>query len=287
MGTTFLVVCGGVEQGTPTQPTNTCFKKWKFGQAWEPFPDMMEPVSGATAVWFGGKLFVIGGANGDDKKDNSHIVDKVQIYEPDLTAWSEGAVFPRKVNRACAVTIDDHIVVTGGTARKIRMNQQLRGSNKVHKNEGGKLSAWTKVPHMLEARVGHGCAVTTVGGARGIVVAGGNNNGDSVEFLDWDHKDKAGQGHWVALHTTARQRRFGPVMAHVGGKLSVIGGFTWPSSVGEVEQFDDENEEWEDSSAAVTGRFDHAVVTVPGSLFDSCTQQGFIMYIVTWKWIRN
>lgn len=35
-----------------------------------------------------------------------------------------------------------------------------------------------------------------------------------------------------------------PGVSFIGGKLSVIGGYSWPGGVDLIEQWDDDNEEW-------------------------------------------
>jgi len=129
-------------------------------------------------------------------------------------------------------------------------------------------TAWdepTTLPKMIEERVGHGCEVTHMGGHEGIVVAGGSNSGDSVEFLDWDTKKK-----WTKMNRLFRQRRFGLGLAHVGGKLTVVGGYNWPGAVAEVEQMDEDSEDWNISNIEMEGRMNHGIVTVPGEQFPQC-----------------
>ena len=76
---------------------------------------------------------------------------------------------------------------------------------------------WDPLPNMKVGRASHSCSVATIGGSLGIVVAGGSNDGDSVEFLDWDEKKK-----WTKLARLSRQRRVGPGMAFIRGKLSLV-----------------------------------------------------------------
>ena len=35
-----------------------------------------------------------------------------------------------------------------------------------------------------------------------------------------------------------------PGVSFIGGKLSIIGGYSWPGGVDLIEQWDDDNEEW-------------------------------------------
>ena len=42
-----------------------------------------------------------------------------------------------------------------------------------------------------------------------------------------------------------------PGISFVGGKLTIIGGYSWPGGVDLVEQWDDDNEEWVKSSLKI------------------------------------
>ena len=35
-----------------------------------------------------------------------------------------------------------------------------------------------------------------------------------------------------------------PGLGFIGGKLSLVGGYSWPGGVDLIEQWDDDNEEW-------------------------------------------
>ena len=92
---------------------------------------------------------------------------------------------------------------------------RLRGQQIVDVESGG---GWKRLANMGEKRAGHGCEVATVGTKVGIMVAGGSNSGDSVEFLDWMKRSDG----WVKMDRLGRQRRFGLGLAHVGGKLTAV-----------------------------------------------------------------
>ncbi len=74
----------------------------------------MYPVHGAATTFFRGKFWVFGGSTGDDSYDHT-ITDKVQAYKPTLRQWSVEEPLTSPRHKACAVTIDDVVVVTGGT----------------------------------------------------------------------------------------------------------------------------------------------------------------------------
>jgi N-acetylneuraminic acid mutarotase len=63
---------------------------------------------------FQGKFWVFGGSTGDDSYDHT-ITDKVQAYQPRDQQWSVETPLTSPRHKACAVTIDDSVVITGGT----------------------------------------------------------------------------------------------------------------------------------------------------------------------------
>ena len=85
------------------------------------------------------------------------------------------------------------------------------------KDESSPTGTWQELPAMRIARATHSCTVTTVDGALGIIVAGGSNDGDSVEFFDWEEKKK-----WQKMPRISTMRRIGPGMAFVRGKLTMV-----------------------------------------------------------------
>ena len=59
-------------------------------------------------------LFILGGSTGDDSYDHT-ITDKVQAYNPRLQQWSVEEPLSNPKHKACAVAIDNFLVITGGT----------------------------------------------------------------------------------------------------------------------------------------------------------------------------
>ena len=127
-------------------------------------------------------------------------------------------------------------------------------------------TTWTDLPSMSRAKVEHGCSVATIHGSRGVLVVGGATGDDLVEFLDWETKET-----WRMLGRLNRGRGMMPGVGFVGGKLSVIGGYSWPGGVDLIEVFDEDNEEWKKSETKLDlARYNHATVTVPGDMFPQC-----------------
>jgi len=229
------------------------------------------PVHGAATAFFRGKFWVFGGSTGDDSFDHT-ITDKVQAYNPRSQSWGVETVpmgGPR--HKACAVAIDDHVVVTGGTLLglgKVKPSWLAEiGSRTAEAFDG---QQWTRLPPMNRAKVEHGCTVATMSGARGIVVVGGASGSEVVEFFDWENRSLK-DAKWVVKGRLNRGRGMMPGVGFIGGQLSVIGGYSWPGGVKLVETWDDDQEEWVKSPHELKyPRFNHGTVTVPGDMFPQC-----------------
>jgi len=267
-----IMACGGLTN--TGDPADECWVFTEENQAWVPAASSGTASSGAVSSWYKGEYWMLGGtaAKLDDKPKvyKQNLVKQAMIYNPSTKAWtvSEDGALKEIVQDACMVNIADddnaeNLVITGGTERKIQFDKKLHGKKTAYVfNDNAK---WDPLPNMKVGRASHSCSVATIGGSLGIVVAGGSNDGDSVEFLDWDEKKK-----WTKLARLSRQRRVGPGMAFIRGKLSLIGGYTWPESVGNVELFDADEEVWTVDGESQGNRFNHVALTVPASLLPQC-----------------
>ncbi len=107
-----IIVCGGGERFW--RPNANC---WQLlagaSHEWQPIPQLY-PVHGAAVAFSRGKLWVLGGSTGDDSYDHT-ITDKVQAYQPREQQWSVEKPLTSPRHKACAVAVDDKIVITGGT----------------------------------------------------------------------------------------------------------------------------------------------------------------------------
>jgi len=269
----FILTCGGLVTYGPNwknRAASSCYKLSRGIRAqWTYDGNLKQAVAGAAMAWFQGEMWLVGGAKGDDSLDGTEISDKVQIYNSSATILERWRYhpknFPRQVNRACAVVIDDDVlIVTGGTNRKVQQDSKWRGSQTTFGIYSTRFS-WIKQANMREKRAGHGCEVAYVNGQKGVVVAGGSNTGDTAEFLDWENTRT-----WTMVKRLFKQRKFGLGLAYVGGNLTAVGGYYWPSVVQEVEQYDREREDWAVTSLQIEGRFNHGLVTVPGNMFPWC-----------------
>ena len=79
----FIMACGGLPL-LGSRPSRACWRLVGTHNAgswignWEVTPDMKEGVAGAAMAWFQNKMWVIGGAKGDDKKVGTKVSDKVR-----------------------------------------------------------------------------------------------------------------------------------------------------------------------------------------------------------------
>lgn len=133
---------------------------------------------------------------------------------------------------------------------------------------------------------------------KGIVVAGGVDAPNKVEFLDWEGDDHIGTSWHQAFELVWSKRKifsksmgasnvctfvtlfmiilaYMPGVGNIGGNLAVVGGYLWPDTTDYEVEFCKE----ECKKASEEGRFrnendklwyNSASVTVPGSMFPEC-----------------
>jgi len=260
-----LIVCGGGQRFW--RPNNNCWQLVKgFHSNWTEIPNIY-PVHGAATAFYRGKFWVMGGSTGDDSYDHT-ITDKVQAYSPTEQAWSVETSLTSPRHKACAVTIDDNIVITGGTMLGLgKVKPVWLAEIGTRTAEAWDGTSWRSIPSLSRAKVEHGCAVATISGARGVVVVGGATGDDVVEFLDWDIRNT-----WRTLGKLNRGRGMMPGIGFIGGQLSIVGGYSWPEGVDIVENWDEDREEWRISPWKLQqARYNHGTLTVPGDMFPQCS----------------
>ena len=146
-----IIVCGGGERFW--RPNANC---WQLlaGQTteWESIPQMY-PVHGAATAFFQSKFWVLGGSTGDDSYDHT-ITDKVQAYNPRTQHWTVEEPLSSARHKACAVAIDDSLVITGGTMLGLGKVKPVWlaeiGTRTAEKFDG---TTWTSLPSMNRAKV--------------------------------------------------------------------------------------------------------------------------------------
>eukprot|EP00090_Calanus_glacialis_P005309 TRINITY_DN14118_c0_g1_i3.p1 TRINITY_DN14118_c0_g1~~TRINITY_DN14118_c0_g1_i3.p1 ORF type:complete len:452 (-),score=116.15 TRINITY_DN14118_c0_g1_i3:68-1423(-) len=268
-----IMACGGLTSGG--SPSDECWTFTEGNKVWAQAPSSGTPLSSAVSSWYKGEFWMLGGtsAKEDDKPKlyKQKMVAEAMKFNPGTQTWSVliDQFLVEPVQGACMVNIEDPeagetLVLTGGTDKKIQYDKKIAGKKATYMYNDAKPS-WQFLPLLKIARASHSCSVATIGGSLGIVVAGGSNDGDSVEFLDWDEKKK-----WIKIPRMSRQRGIGPGMAFIRGKLSMIGGYTWPEAVNDVEMFDSDEEKWNVDSKSQEKRFNHVALTVPSALLPQC-----------------
>merc|ERR1712142_930050 len=220
-----------------------------------------------------GEFWLLGGTKSDaDEKIAKNINKKGLKYNPKTGTWSDDveAGFLKPFHSACVVNINDPVngetlFLSGGTSEMIEYEKDVQGRNSAFMLNEVKGNVWKEYPNMKHARAGHACSVTTIEGNMGVIVAGGTHNGDPTEFFDWEeHRG------WAGLQRMGRQRGIGPGLAYIRGALHVIGGYDWPYTVTDVEQFDGVDGSWAVVEKWQAKRFNHVALTVPAKLFPTC-----------------
>ena len=99
------------------------------------------------------ETFLLQGSTGDDSYDHT-ITEKVQAYNPRTQHWSVEEPLRNKRHKACAVSIDDHLVITGGTMlglSKVKPAWMAElGIRTAEKFDG---TTWENLPSMNRAKV--------------------------------------------------------------------------------------------------------------------------------------
>lgn len=73
------------------------------------------PMSGATATTYNGKIYFFGGFKEVDENYNVEYLSSVVIFDPTTNQWQTGADLPRSFAYGQAVTVNNKILVMGGT----------------------------------------------------------------------------------------------------------------------------------------------------------------------------
>lgn len=268
-----IMACGGLTSSGV--PSDACWTFTEENKGWAQAPSSGSPLSGAVSSWYKGEFWMLGGTSATEadkpKLYKQKIAAEGMKFNPGTQTWSVliDQFLVEPLQSACMVNIEDPeagetLVLTGGTFKKIQFDKKIAGKKATYMYNDANPS-WQPLPLMKMGRASHSCSVATIGGSLGIVVAGGSNDGDSVEFLDWDERKK-----WQKIPRMSRQRGIGPGMAFIRGKLSMIGGYTWPEPVNDVEMFDSEEENWTIDGKNQAKRFNHVALTIPATLLPQC-----------------
>lgn len=132
-----LVVAGGQD----AELNVLCSAELLTAGKWHPLPDMPVACSGARGVELGGKLYVVGGADGNDVRHST-----VSIFDPETMCWAEGPPMLEARSLAAVAAVGADIYAVGGYDDSDRC---LRSAERLRDGE------WHALPPMPVARVGN------------------------------------------------------------------------------------------------------------------------------------
>ncbi len=152
-GTPGLYVFGGNVNGVSVA------RSFRFvgDQGWREIAPMPAPRSQAAAVSIGGRIYIVGGAQGD------RLVSPTYVYDTAADRWSTAAPLPTPRDHLAAAAIGGRVCAVGG--RKLSLLQNLA----TFECYDPAVDAWQPMPDAPTARGGIGAA--TIGSR--MFVAGG------------------------------------------------------------------------------------------------------------------
>jgi N-acetylneuraminic acid mutarotase len=163
-GTPGLYVFGGNLNGVSVARSFRFFGD----QGWREIAPMPAPRSQGAAVAIGGRIFVVGGAQGD------RLVSPTYVYDTASDRWTTAASIPTPRDHLAAAAIDGRVCAVGG--RKLSLLQNLA----TFECYDPATDAWKSMPDAPTARGGLGAA--TVGSR--MVVAGGEQPLGTFKEID-------------------------------------------------------------------------------------------------------
>ena len=136
-------------------------------------PELPEPRSGAAAGTWQGRVYAIGGRNGDK------LLSRVDVWSPGEEAWSAGPALPNALVGAACISNYDGLFVIGGHDGKKARNEVL----KLGKDRRDRWT-WETIGKLKHARRNH--AAVKLPDGRFIVIGGAGDNGAlaSCEYFD-------------------------------------------------------------------------------------------------------
>lgn len=134
------------------------------------------PVQETATVVVDGKVYVLGGFG------NNGVLDRVQIYDTAMDAWSDGPELPAALHHANAAVVDDTIYVVGALT-----GFNFAANGNVWAFTPGVDSDWRERAAMPAGTQRGGSVVGVVGGE--IIVAGGLRGGALTEVSAYDPVD--------------------------------------------------------------------------------------------------
>eukprot|EP00090_Calanus_glacialis_P032417 TRINITY_DN5369_c0_g1_i6.p1 TRINITY_DN5369_c0_g1~~TRINITY_DN5369_c0_g1_i6.p1 ORF type:complete len:423 (-),score=52.55 TRINITY_DN5369_c0_g1_i6:152-1420(-) len=181
IGSKFFFCGGTTDLDGSIAPNNTCDAFCVARQQWVDMEPMSENRHGAIGVSLFGKMYVMGGHNGEN------VTKSAEVYDPMKMGWAMSSDMPVALTGHCAVTFKDLIIVTGGKMESGSETATVFTFNVTS-------NIWWQMQPMLHARSGHGCSLNTRPTAHStaiyeIIVTGGLFGGQatsSAESFDFN-----------------------------------------------------------------------------------------------------
>ena len=104
---------------------------------WETLPDLQVAREGLASAELNGKIYAIGGVGRDS----------VEIFDPVTNQWSYGISLPKEIHRACAISINGRILLSGGNSGSTKLTD-------VYEFDPIR-NTWESRAPLIQARAGH------------------------------------------------------------------------------------------------------------------------------------
>ena len=215
---------------------------------WVRKADMPTPRFGSSIAEIDGKLFVIGGSQGDRR------LATVEVYDPATDTWTPRAAMPAARKNTAAAVVNGIIYVFGGT----RLTAQ--GSLRTTEAYDPTTDTWTKKKDMPTARSGQ--AALPFQGKIYVIGGWGVNDAheSAVEVYDpvtdtWE--DKA--------PLPLASNGFG--FAGLNGKIYVFGGASDERMLSDTREYDPVTDSWTTKAAMPNARLSPSASVLDGKLY--------------------
>jgi len=273
----YLTLCGGLSKtnGSIGNISSSCLQLQ--GDNWTEIVTLSTPRAYHVTWPRRGGLQLLGGYAGNMVDERGWSTQRRLRSTQNVVSRrvTSGFLLNRKIASACAVVMDNKIVVTGG--------RDAANSVTAYDEEGNV----EELAHMGEGRQDHGCGVVNLGSEKVIIVAGGQGNkcshdncggrGRGTRYIGAIRSAelyRSRTGTWSEIDRLPSPRS-GLRGAVFGGNLYMIGGCSTcseynsytgkcdPSTCGSVLRYNAEAEMWEEQRDLGINAGYHAVSVVP------------------------
>lgn len=239
-GNEFLDVGASAAQGgTPVQL-----------QRWESLAPLPAPRSRLAAVYYHGRILVIGGDT------SAGTTGAVEEYDPSINSWRARAGKPTPVNNVGAALMGGKVYVPGGYSS----DEGVVAALEIYDLEADSWEAGAPMPVRLCAY-----AISTVEG-RLYVFGGWNGSAYVASTLEYDPLTET----WSEKTPMSSPRGFASAGA-IGGRIYVVGGYDGQREFATVEEYDAAKEgygdPWRQRTPMSMRRGGLGVATIAGSLY--------------------